>query len=119
MEYHQLSTLSKHLYSLKLFLTTQNSKQSWPRKFLSLPSPPSRSSLSLFAKTVSIGNRRAARVYTDQYDLVRDNYDSKKEEIAAQASKLVGTPFVINFNPNQVMAYATDSSTTGGYIFAG
>ncbi|TEB34308.1 hypothetical protein FA13DRAFT_80648 [Coprinellus micaceus] len=50
---------------------------------------------------------------------IRDNYDSKKEEFAAEASKLVGTPFVINFNPNQVMAYATDSSTTAGYIFSG
>jgi hypothetical protein len=58
-------------------------------------------------------------VVTDQGDSVRDNYDSKKEEFAAEASKLVGTPFVINFNPNQVMAYATDSSTTAGYIFSG
>lgn len=51
--------------------------------------------------------------------VVRDNYDSKKEDYESQATEVLGTKFHFNFNPNQVMAYATDSSSAAGYIFSG
>ncbi|KAJ3523070.1 hypothetical protein NMY22_g11611 [Coprinellus aureogranulatus] len=50
---------------------------------------------------------------------IRDNYESKREDLESQATEIIGTKFTINFNPNQVMAYATDSSSTAGYILSG
>ncbi|KAJ3523069.1 hypothetical protein NMY22_g11610 [Coprinellus aureogranulatus] len=55
----------------------------------------------------------------DLASAVRDNYESKKEDLESQATEIIGTKFTINFNPNQVMAYATDSSSTAGYILSG
>ncbi|KAF6764283.1 hypothetical protein DFP72DRAFT_419398 [Ephemerocybe angulata] len=50
---------------------------------------------------------------------IRDNYDSKKEELEAKATELLGTKFTINFDPPEVWAYATDSTSSAGSIFAG
>lgn len=49
-----------------------------------------------------------------QSNLVRDNYEGDKEDFETTISEKLGVPFKININPNEVWAYATDSSSSAG-----
>lgn len=48
---------------------------------------------------------------------LRDNFEAEKEDWETQISDLLGAPFKINFNANEVWAYASDGSSAGS-IFA-
>ena len=39
---------------------------------------------------------------------VRDNYESKKDELAKKISDVVGAEWTVDINPNQIYAYAKD-----------
>jgi hypothetical protein len=43
---------------------------------------------------------------------VRDNYEAKKNEIAKQVSGLLGKPFTVVINANEVFAYGNSYGTS-------
>ncbi|RDB28048.1 hypothetical protein Hypma_002190 [Hypsizygus marmoreus] len=49
---------------------------------------------------------------------LRDNYESEKAALEAKISEMLGTPFKININPNEVWAYnpADNNTSAGGLI---
>lgn len=76
--------------------------------------------LPLAARKDSMLNFIVVRLYTDCFYTVRDNYESKKEEYEIQISELLGTPFVLNINANEVWAYnPLDSGSSPGGTFTG
>ncbi|KAK7022929.1 hypothetical protein VNI00_016819 [Paramarasmius palmivorus] len=50
---------------------------------------------------------------------VRDKYENEKEGFEKTISELLGTPFKLNLNPNEIWAYSTDSNGSAGGILAG
>ncbi|KAI8627621.1 hypothetical protein F5Y19DRAFT_465808 [Xylariaceae sp. FL1651] len=52
---------------------------------------------------------------------VRDAWDAKKEELEGKISEILGTPWTIDVNPNQIYAYANDGyakESLGACIYA-
>lgn len=63
---------------------------------------------------------RKDREYLDVYlvtnifsclSVVRDNFEANKEVSEQSILELLGIPFAIDFNPNEVLAYVSDLST--------
>ncbi|KAF8888561.1 hypothetical protein BD779DRAFT_1440000 [Infundibulicybe gibba] len=51
---------------------------------------------------------------------IRDNFEAGKTDLETQISALLGTPFKININPNEIWAYKSEnSSTPAGSILTG
>lgn len=50
-------------------------------------------------------SNRTAEVLTN---LVRDDWDAKKEAIAKKLSEILGVEWTIDVNPNQIYAYAKE-----------
>lgn len=56
----------------------------------------------------------------DLNDVVRDHYETKKEELEARvASALRLDKFSFNFNTNEICAYSTPDNPNVGYLLAG
>ncbi|KAJ6619864.1 hypothetical protein B0H10DRAFT_1126131 [Mycena sp. CBHHK59/15] len=51
--------------------------------------------------------------------LVRDNFDSKKEDFLKRIKELTGTDFNININAAEVWAYAEENNSGAGTCFSG
>jgi hypothetical protein len=52
--------------------------------------------------------RLATSSSTRLTDLVRDEWENKKAEIEKELSDVLGPPWTVEVNPNQIFAYAGD-----------
>jgi hypothetical protein len=79
-----------------------------------------KSSLSLFVETVSsVAFKSPLTHVTDPVPIVREEFESKKEEYETTIAGLLGFPVTISLDVNAICAYADLSSASVGTLLAG